>query len=223
MKLFDFDNPVWSACSKVFDLILLNIIFILCCIPVITIGPAITALYYTTLRMTSGRLSYVAAEFWKSFKENLKQGMLTGIIVFDVGVMLAVGTYFSFWVNAYFGKVLFVVLDVMAVTVALYTFPMLAKFQTTTAQLFRNSALMAVKYLPVTVLQTGIWFLAGYFACNLYLAGAIMLFIGFAGIATIQSFWLNYLFSNFTSQEEKEKDLEYQREAALAKQEKRRK
>ena len=45
MKLFDFDNPVWSACSKVFDLILLNIIFILCCIPVITIGPAITLLY----------------------------------------------------------------------------------------------------------------------------------------------------------------------------------
>jgi hypothetical protein len=44
------ENPVIAFLNKMADLILLNLIFLLCCIPVVTIGPAITALYAVSLR-----------------------------------------------------------------------------------------------------------------------------------------------------------------------------
>ena len=50
------ENPVIAFLNKMADLILLNLIFLLCCIPVVTIGPAITALYAVSLRSEMGML-----------------------------------------------------------------------------------------------------------------------------------------------------------------------
>lgn len=57
------------------DLIILNLLFLLCCIPIVTIGPAITAMYYVTMKMVRNEEAYIARSFFKSFKENFKQGL----------------------------------------------------------------------------------------------------------------------------------------------------
>ena len=46
--LFDMDNPFWRFMSLVADLIILNLLFVLCSIPIITIGASTTALYTET-------------------------------------------------------------------------------------------------------------------------------------------------------------------------------
>lgn len=219
-RIFDIDNPVWNAFSKLFDLIILNILFLLTCIPVVTIGNSITALYYTTLRMTSKRLTYATSEYWKSWKENFKQGLLCEVLLFDIGVMLAVGTYFSFVTGAYYGKVIFVMLDVMAVAVASYVFPLLAKFQMTTAQLFRSSVLMAVRYLPFTILNVVIILGSIYFTYQSFLVFLIMLVVGCSAVCVLQSVWFNYIFNQFTPEEEHARDRIYQQEEEQAKREK---
>ena len=219
-RIFDIDNPVWNAFSKLFDIIIINILFLLTCIPIVTIGNSITALYYTALRMTSKRLTYATSEYFKSWKENFKQGLLCEVLLFDLGVMLAVGTYVSFAQDAYFGKVIFVVMDVLAVAVASYVFPLLAKFQLTTAQLFRNSVLMAVRYLPFTILNVMILFAVIYMSSQSFLVFLIMLVAGCSAVAVLQSVWFNYIFNQFTSEEEHERDRIYQQEEQQAKREK---
>lgn len=67
-RLFNIDNPVMQFLSKMFDLIVLNLIFILSCIPIITIGASISALYYVCLKMLRGEDPYIWQNFWKSFR-----------------------------------------------------------------------------------------------------------------------------------------------------------
>lgn len=54
MKLFNLDSPVMVFLSKVANLMILNVLTIICCIPIFTAGAAITALYYVTIKMARG-------------------------------------------------------------------------------------------------------------------------------------------------------------------------
>ena len=67
--------------GRVADLIILNLIFIVCCIPIVTIGPALTALYYMTLKMARNEETYIIRGFFKSFKENFRQAIVIWLII----------------------------------------------------------------------------------------------------------------------------------------------
>ncbi|MFQ9510793.1 MAG: DUF624 domain-containing protein, partial [Lachnospiraceae bacterium] len=56
--LFNLDNPVWRFIGKLVDVALLNLLWIICCIPIVTIGPATTAMYYVTLKLVRDEEGY---------------------------------------------------------------------------------------------------------------------------------------------------------------------
>ena len=68
-RIFDMDNKFFRFMSKVADLCILNIICVVCCIPVITAGASITAMYYVTLKMVRNEEAYIIRSFFKSFKQ----------------------------------------------------------------------------------------------------------------------------------------------------------
>lgn len=67
------DNPVIRFLGRLFDLVVLNIIFLLLCIPVITIGASITSLYYVLLKIVRGEDPYILRSFFKAFRQNFFQ------------------------------------------------------------------------------------------------------------------------------------------------------
>ena len=67
-RFFNMDNKFFVFMGRVADLLLLNFLCILCCIPVVTAGASITALYYVTLKMARDEESYIARSFFRSFK-----------------------------------------------------------------------------------------------------------------------------------------------------------
>ena len=75
-SLFNPDNPIFHFLSRIADIIFLNLLFLLCCIPIITVGPSISALYYCMLKIIRNRDSSITGMFFHSFRENLKQGSL---------------------------------------------------------------------------------------------------------------------------------------------------
>ncbi len=83
---------LWSSSQKIFDLILLNLIFIFSCVPIITIGASTSALSYVTLKMVRGEDPYIWQNFWKSFRQNFKQGTL--IWIFSILVFIFLGMDF---------------------------------------------------------------------------------------------------------------------------------
>lgn len=60
-------------------LLLVNLIYLLFCLPIVTIGPATAALYRVTVTMVRDKNVYAWRDFWEAFKSNWKQGLLFGI------------------------------------------------------------------------------------------------------------------------------------------------
>ena len=87
-RIFDMNNTFFRFMSKVADLCILNIICVICCIPVITAGASITAMYYVTLKMVRNEDAYIVRSFFKSFKQNFKQATIINLIMLLIGVVL---------------------------------------------------------------------------------------------------------------------------------------
>ena len=89
-RIFDMNNKFFSFMSEVADLCILNIICVVCCIPVITAGASITAMYYVTLKMVRNEEAYIVRSFFKSFKQNFKQATIINLIMLLIGLILYV-------------------------------------------------------------------------------------------------------------------------------------
>ena len=69
-NLFSMDSGIFRFLTRLADLMILNILFIVCCIPIVTIGASVTSLYYVTLKMAVNEEGYIAKAFLKSFRQN---------------------------------------------------------------------------------------------------------------------------------------------------------
>ena len=157
-NIFNPDNKFFSFMGRVADIMILNLLCIVCCIPVVTAGPSIAAMYYITLKMARNEESYVVKGFFHSFKQNLKQGIVIQIIMLLLGIVLAFDLYFCRMMSGQ-GAVYRIFSYIFVAALFVYTmlflwiYPVLAKFFNTTKNLFRNSILMSIRHLPYTILM----------------------------------------------------------------------
>lgn len=131
-KIFNQDNPFWKGMGRIFDACTLNVLWLLCCIPLVTIGPSTTAFYYAMINLVRGEDTYVSRDFFRSFRRNFKQSLLAGLLLMVVGGFLAMDIYIAYksGTGIYtFFMVFFFVLFVLWAFITLYTFPLLAKFE----------------------------------------------------------------------------------------------
>ena len=87
MKLTE-DSPVVTIADQIAEIIVAGFLWLIACIPIITIGPASAALYYTIVKVVRKKHSTVTQAFWYSFKENLKQGIVITLIYLVYAVIL---------------------------------------------------------------------------------------------------------------------------------------
>lgn len=156
MKFFDLDSPLMQFLNKVADLMWLNILTLICCIPIITVGPALTALHYMALKIARNEECYIAKDYFKSFKMNLKQGILIWLIELVIA-MLLIGDFFIMNNSTMdFGRPMKIILTVVAV-IMLFTFtfvyPVLAKFDNTVVRTIKNAFFIGILQFPKTILM----------------------------------------------------------------------
>ncbi|MFR4986436.1 MAG: YesL family protein [Lachnospirales bacterium] len=155
-SFFDLDNPAWRFIGKIFDACFLSIIYLIFCIPIFTIGAANTALYYALLKLTKDEEGYVIRDFFKSFKQNFKQSTLVWIILFIVGIVLVIDVYYFKFIPTIKGAFmyyLFCILFLFYSILNLYIFPLIAKFENTTKNMFKFSFIMPIKHFGWTTLM----------------------------------------------------------------------
>lgn len=153
-SIFNMENGFFTTLGKIVDIIILSIIWFLICIPIITIGPATTALYYTTVKVLRRERGYLMREFFRSFKSNFKMGSLAGIIIIAVFLVLYFDRNFALTIEGTKGFVLLSVFNAMMVLLAcvtIYIFPILSRFKMKFFQLFKTSLFMSIKHLPTTI------------------------------------------------------------------------
>ena len=196
--------------SKVADLCILNIICVICCIPVITAGASITAMYYVTLKMVRNEEAYIVRSFFKSFKQNFKQATIINLIMLLIGLVLYVDLNVSKAMQGGAGHifhVIFMAFVLIYFILFLYVYPVLARFYNTIKNTIKNALFMAIRHLPYTVVMVLIA------VCPLLLLlvksyqiqstlFVLFLLMGFALIAYCNSYFLAKIFDNYMPKEE---------------------
>ena len=155
-RFFNMDNKFFVFMGRVADLLLLNFLCILCCIPVVTAGASITALYYVTLKMARDEESYIARSFFRSFKQNFKQATIINIIMLLTAAVLFIDLRIARAGSGAMYKGLFSLFIAFALIYAmilLYIYPILSKFFNSVKNTFVNAFLMSVRHLPLTLLM----------------------------------------------------------------------
>lgn len=215
-RFFDFDGPLFTFLTRLFDIMWLNLLYIICCIPVVTIGAATTALYYTTLKMAKNEDGYNTRDFFKSFVLNLRQGTIIWVIflaiiaIIGMDVKVVTGGNLQDFIGD--GGVSKVVLGAVGITILLvsfiltYVFPILAKFDNTVKNTIKNAFLISIRHLPYTIL----FLIIEIVPCVLvYLSivtgtfiGLALIFVMFSLVAYINSKYFNKIFVLYMPKEE---------------------
>lgn len=156
MKLFDYDSPLMSALTKIANLMILNLLTILCCIPVITAGAAITAMHYMCLKMVRNEESYIVKGYFMAFKQSFKQAtkvwlvllLVIAILVGDFLIINYSGIQFPYWFH-----VVFYAVSIIALFEYMMVFPLMGKFDNTTLRTIKNALIISIVKFPITLLM----------------------------------------------------------------------
>ena len=210
-KIFNFEGPVFTFLSRLADLFWLNLLYILCCIPVITAGAATTALYYVTLKMAKDEEGYITKSYFKSFKENFVQATLIWIVFLVIFVVMFMdfriangGSMAEVLKSSTVSDVVIVAVGVMTIVLMMtlvYVFPLLAQFDNTVLNTIKNAFLISIRHLPYTFLLlviTAIPYVLIWFSPALLMLVVIM----FSVTAYINSKFLNRIFVLYMPKEE---------------------
>lgn len=152
--IFNYDSPLMTALGKIADLVILNLLTLLFCIPIVTIGASLTACHYVALKIRRGE-GYVVKNFWKSFKENLGQSTLIWLIV-CINMLLCLFVVFFFNVEGTMASVSRGVLLAAAIFwgfISCWVFALQSKFVNRIRNTIKNAFFISFRYLFRTILM----------------------------------------------------------------------
>ena len=182
----------------------------------IPLGPALTGMHYVLLKIVRDEDSYVTKSFFKSFKENFKQGAILQVIQFAAAGILLLD-YMLMKDNTGIYRYLVIAISIILYMVSLYIFPLLSKFINTIPGTLKNAALMSVLALPKSVLMalvSAVPLLILYFFDMK--AVPLLILLGIAGPGFVCALLYNNTFKRFEPKEENLSE-EEELEAAIRK------
>ncbi len=204
MRLFSFEGGFMRSISKFTDCICLSLMFLVCCIPIFTIGTAMSSLYYAVYKVVRHDRGYIFQEYVSAFRENFKQTVPVWMLVLAIGAWLGADMYVVFrftppesplrLLSYLFLMGIFVLLAWMA-----YLFPYMARFENTRKACMKNAILMAVSHLPTTVAVLAV---AAAALFGMYMVFPFIIMLP-AVCFWIQSFFLERVFRKYMSEEDR--------------------
>ena len=152
MKIFNFDNSSGNFTVLV-DILFTGILWLLCCIPIVTIGPASTALYYAIVKSVRHGRGYAGREFFGAFKANLKSSLIVWLLYLLLIALWLGGTAANGSVSE--GGMMGLLSLLLIIPFALplpWVFAYISRFENSVADTMKFSLLLSVKNLARTVL-----------------------------------------------------------------------
>lgn len=204
-RIFPMDGKFFTFITKLSDLLLLNVLFIITCLPILTIGVSLTALYQTTLQLADNTDSYILRNYFSNWKQNLKQGILIWIPSFIMLILCI----FNLSVLPHMPQNLYrttclclqFVLLFFLYGIFLYACSLPKVYRSSCLNTLRNALFMTFKHLPVTCLCLCISVIPYALIILLpKITGWILSFfivIGSSGTAYIHSYILQKVFKKY--------------------------
>lgn len=151
MNIFEEGSPFQRFLNKVADLLILNLVTLVMCVPIITIGAALTAMHYVLLKMVRGEEGYIVKSFFRSFKREFGQATILWILFVALGALMASnmvlvleGTgHYPIWLPSSI-----LVAAVLELIIMIYTFALLSRFDNSVYHTLLNAVTLTFSELP---------------------------------------------------------------------------
>ncbi len=154
MKFFSVESPLYKFMQSLWDILKLNFMWLIFCIPIVTIGGSTIAAFSVLLRMSEDQEGNVIKDFWKAFRENWKQGIFIGLlppICFE-----AVFLDFQLYNAVENGGLGILIVGCFSAYIfifcLIYVFPLLARYDNTVINSIKNSFRIGMKFFGRTFL-----------------------------------------------------------------------
>lgn len=204
MNFFVIDSPVMRFLGRIGDIIILNLIFVVTALPVITVGTALSALYTVAMKLARGEDPSVLREYMRAFRRNMKSATICWLIMAAAGALI----FLDFRLVGAFGGALYTVVRLLLAMIFgvwmltfLYLFPYIARFENTVFHSVKNALFLSAAHLPSTVMMLVIsvgLIVVTLFTSRTFVIGTIgWFFAGFAAVAYVQSFLLSRIFAKY--------------------------
>lgn len=190
-NLITLDNPVFQLLEKIFNLMVANLLFILCCIPVVTIGASVAGMLQVAQDQIFNEDQPVIRRFFSAFRQNFKQATAAWLmlLIFLIGMggnAMLIIAYLNGWVSQIL-KIVVGVLVALVVCIMSYLFPLITRYRNSMREHLNNSLILTVAKLPRTILMAvlnTIFFWISFFSMQMFLSTMVFWFVfGFAFIA----------------------------------------
>ncbi|MEY8403513.1 YesL family protein [Oscillospiraceae bacterium 44-34] len=156
-EFFNPEKGIWAWLSTLVDVCGLSILWIFLCLPVVTIGPATAALYYTVVRCVRRRESGAFGYYLRSFRDNFKTGVKATLLLIPAAALLLAVHHIARWYGTRVGGLLYILyvaqyfVLMLPAGVLCWLFPLLGRFDHQVKDLFRTAFQLTVVHLPSTV------------------------------------------------------------------------
>ncbi|MBR6209280.1 MAG: YesL family protein [Oscillospiraceae bacterium] len=162
-RIFDMDNPVMRALAVAADLLVLNLLTMLCCVPVLTAGAAFAAMNDVLLHQVRGEEGYLLRSFFRSFAANFKKATLLWLVVLAALVLVG-ADYLAAGLTIPGLRVPVIAVGVLVIAWAMYVFALQSRYENPPGRTMKNAAALMVAYFPRTLgivaFTGGFWLLA---------------------------------------------------------------
>ena len=201
---FDTDNFLMRFCEKVLDIVTVNLLFVVSCLPIVTIGVAKISLYQTIFEVKSSRRVPVFKTYMRAFKQNLKLGLQLGLL--ELGIFLiSVVDLSLFWGQTGLGfqliKAICLGILIFLTLVMLASYPIAARYDLTWKEVLQKGLLLVsfnfvwfFLMLAIILLIVMLLYLSGF---TLVLGGSAFLLFGFGLLAFCQAGLMEKLFAKY--------------------------
>ena len=201
MKFFSLDSPFSRALSFIGDILILNIIFLVCCIPVVTAGASMAALYTVAMRMAAKDDRGVVKPFFKAFAQNFKKATFIWLFFLLAGALIVYGIVVIYMNSSsfpWFVKAVYVLVTVIYLIGYSWVFPLQAKFENTVKMTVKNAFIIGFSHPGKTVVIMILMLIPDimllFFTYYFLAGGFVWMMFGFSGIAVLQSLVINKVF-----------------------------
>ena len=201
---FDTDNFLMRFCEKVLDIVTVNLLFVVSCLPIVTIGVAKISLYQTIFEVKGSRRVPVFKTYMRAFKQNLKLGLQLGLL--ELGIFLiSVVDLSLFWGQTSLGfqliKAICLGILIFLTLVMLASYPIAARYDLTWKEVLQKGLLLVsfnfvwfFLMFAIILLIMMLLYLSGF---TLVLGGSAFLLFGFGLLAFCQAGLMEKLFAKY--------------------------
>lgn len=206
-RVWNTENSFFRFMGKIGDIFLLNIMWVVCSLPVVTMGAATTAAMYVGMKLARGEDGLVVSRFIKSFKMNFKQATIIHLIMLPIGIVL--GLDVSILLGAedstshiMLGAATIVVL--VYLVMLLYVYAVLARFDNSVKGTFKNAFFISLVNFPINLLLLLGLLIYVVLNCMALIFNAVTLFFGMGVLAYLYGILFNFAFRRFIPKSVKE-------------------